>query len=237
MIKTTHRPQLARWGWRGAALAALLVGSAGAVRAQVGVQSDDPTAHSVLPVPEEPKPSSALCRVGQAICWYLPNRIMDVFDIVRVHAAVGDGMGGTLRVTKYIWASSFHDNAWCIGWAGKPRQYPMYGEQVEERYFQFFAAKEGELDRDPTEVGLSFHFMIAGANVAASLGKLADAITGIVGIDLANDDHGPVMFDQTKPEEPLAPAPSAAAPADAGPAQAAPTPAESQTPPSEPAAD
>lgn len=158
---------------------------------------DRPTAHSSMPLPPGPPPPTGFNKALQAVCWYIPNRLMDITDIPRVYVTAGDGQGVSLRATRFLTASWFEDEAYCLGWT---KRTPLwFGEQVQERYFGFFAAQEGTLHRDPTEIGLAAHLLIVGFNVAISLGEAADAITGLVGIDLMGDDHGPVMFDTTQP--------------------------------------
>jgi hypothetical protein len=187
------------------------------VRAQSNqMGNDEPTAFTAVPVPEEPESGPAM-QVLEAICWYIPNRIVDITDIPRIHLAAGDGMGASLRMTKWLmWASWFHDDTWCLGWT--KRTPPLFGESIDERYFSFLAAHKGELDRDKTEIGLSLHFAVVGANLAVSVGEAVDCLLGFVGVDLMADDHGPVFYDATEPEAPAEVAP-AAAPAEAAPAE------------------
>lgn len=163
------------------------------------INSDTPTAYEPMPCP--PKPPSMGVKALQAICWYLPNRFMDLIDIPRAYITIGDGMGMSFRLTKYVlYASWFEDDAFCIGWT--KRKPLFFGEQVQERYFSFLAAREGKMDRDPTDVGLAVHLAIGGLNVAISGGELLDALAGWVGIDLMGDDHGPVLFrDDVKESE------------------------------------
>jgi hypothetical protein len=164
-------------------------------------------------------------KVLSAICWYIPNRIMDVFDIPRLHVAVGDGTGISLRLTRLFDASWFHDDAEALGWA-EDRTGILFGEARDDRHFGLLAAQQGTTTRDPTEVGLSLHLIVAGANIAVSLGEALDCVVGVIGIDLSNDDHGPTMLDYSPvpvdevgkhpvPETPLPPAPLAPAPAPA----------------------
>lgn len=165
--------------------------------AQAPTGSDVSGAHSELPEPVAEE-SGPVMKVLQAACWYIPNRIMDVSDVFRFHFALGEGNGATVRATKWIlWASWFEDSALCLGWT--KRRGILFDETIEERYFALLAASEGDIDRDPTEVGLSFHFIAIGMNFAASAGEALDAVLGVVGVDLMADDHGPVLFyDETE---------------------------------------
>ena len=200
----------------GFSLLALMTPSA---QAQGGGTPAQPTQYTEVPVPKGEESTGAM-RVLEAICWYIPNRIMDLTDIPRLHVAVGDGMGASIRMTKwFFWASWFQSDTWNLGWT--KRTPPFWGEQINERYFRLLAAEHQhydlDRDRDPTEVGLSFHFIVLGANLALSLGEAVDLLTGIVGVDIYGDDKGPVMYDYVVEEEPVeeeaAVDPAAASPA------------------------
>jgi hypothetical protein len=153
-----------------------------------------PGSHSELPVPDEATGSGPIVQALEAICWYLPNRIVDLTDIPRFHFGLGDGNGVSLRMTKYLlYASWFEDQAMCLGWT--KRRGPLFAETIEERFFALgLARSKGDTDRDPTEIGLSFHFVAFGLNLAASGGEFIDAGLGLFGIDLMGDDYGPMFF-------------------------------------------
>jgi hypothetical protein len=162
------------------------------------VLRDEPTAHR--PTTEQHVDENGAPEFLQAVCWYIPNRIVDLLDIPRLYLTFGDGMGASLRITKYINATWFHDDAYGLGYS--PRKPPFFGETVNERYFGFLAAQTGELDRDPSEIGLTFHFIAIGANAAVSLSETVDFVLGFLGIDLRADDHGPVLgADHTTDDE------------------------------------
>lgn len=210
--------------------ALLLACAAPAAFAQSRGRADEPTAFSeVTQAPQEDTQSPAM-RVLSAICWYIPNRVADISDIPRIHLSIGDGMGLTIRATKMLYLSSFQDDAYCLGWAGKPRQFPIFGESIEEQYLGFLAAQAGEIDRDPSEVGLSAHFAVIGANIAVSLGETVDALVGLLGVDLSGDDHGPTMYNYVKPE-PAPAAPNEIITTPAPPAATAPLPPANIAPP------
>jgi len=178
------------------------IASAGiqSARAQAGGSpggpADAPMAFEHMPEQAPPPQPGPVMRVFQSICWYLPNRIMDITDIPRFYITMGDGMGISVRATKWLCASWYHDDVRCLGWT--KRQPPWFDEKIEESYFGFIVAQEGEISRDPTEFGLSLHFILIGANIALSAGETLDALAGFVGVDLMGDDHGPVMFDLKK---------------------------------------
>lgn len=183
---------------------------------------DPPMAYSEV---EKPKTVEEETTSGQrfleAVSWYLPNRILDMADVPRVYITAGDGMGFSARLMRLLTASWFEDSAYGIGWM--PRRPPLFSEHIEERYFCFLAAEAGDLDRDPTEVGLSMHFVALGFNVALSGAEVLDALVGLIGIDLMADDHGPVLMSDQTVSEPVEaatrkqPTPVAERPAASGP--------------------
>lgn len=163
---------------------------------------DAPMVHSPVTVPaqEAPKVSTGM-KIFQAVSWYIPNRIADLFDVPKLHLALGSGLGGTLRATKYFFFSYFDTETYCIGWGGRKMNAGgsiFFHERMDEKYLGFLAAQQGKIQRDPSEVGLSLHLWAIGLNFALSGAELIDAATGLVGIDLMGDDHGPVLFDRTE---------------------------------------
>lgn len=154
--------------------------------------SEPPTSYHRLPGDEPEEPDAWYVHLAQAACWYLPNRVADLSDIPRLYVTIGDGLGFSARFTKWLNGSWFENNAFCLGWT--KRTPPVWGENIEERYFGFLFARKGEFDRDPTEVGLSAHLLVLGANIALSLGEAVDFAVGFLGIDIAADDHGPFLF-------------------------------------------
>lgn len=163
---------------------------------------DAPSVHSPVTQPPkaEPKVSTGM-KILQAISWYIPNRIADIFDVPKAHISLGSGLGANVRATKYFFFSYFDTETNCIGWEGRKMESAgsiFFHEKYDEKYLGFLAAQQGKLQHDPSEVGLSLHLWALGVNFALSGAELLDAVTGIVGVDLMGDDHGPVLFDNTE---------------------------------------
>ncbi|MCE5228893.1 hypothetical protein LLG95_04770 [bacterium] len=177
-------------------------------------QFDVPMVHSPVTVaPQEKSEPSTPMKVLQAVSWYIPNRLADIFDVPKVYLSLGSGLGGTFRATKALYFSYMDTETYCIGWGGRKMDAGgsiFFHERIDEQYMGFLAAQQGNMQRDASELGLSLHLWAIGANIAFSGAELLDAVTGIVGIDLMDDDHGPVFFDKTeKKQAPAVPPPSA----------------------------
>jgi hypothetical protein len=53
------------------------------------------------------------------ILWYLPNRILDAFDVAKLSIGVGPGVGLEVYVTRAIWVSYLNYRSWRFGFDGR----------------------------------------------------------------------------------------------------------------------
>ncbi len=129
------------------------------------------------------------------VLWYLPNRFLDVTDLVRARLRVGPGAAIDARATKFIRAGLGSYLSVYAGLPG-PRQrttprspigleaYSGVSLSVAEASF-----KTGyEPDYSPSEVGIGFQLLILGIDVGIDPLEVGDLVTGLVGIDLVGDD-------------------------------------------------
>lgn len=105
------------------------------------------------------------------ILLYIPNRIVDLLDIVHVGVGIGPGIGLGLHFTRYgrLWAAAGVDLG--IGWVGR------YAKPYEMAIYYFAAA--GPVEAKPrTEKNHYMH--IPKWDIGAYLhGSLADAYAGV----------------------------------------------------------
>jgi hypothetical protein len=168
-------------------------------QAQQDQPTNPPHSYSIVDAEEE---SDRKGSILESICWYIPNRIMDIFDIPSFYVTMGDTQAASLRITKYLNASWVEIDAYCMGW--DPRyesKFLVFTEELDENYFGFLAASKGDIKRDPTEIGLTFHLIALGLNASVSLGEALDVVVGFLGIDLRGDDHGPFLFEDAEEDE------------------------------------
>lgn len=55
----------------------------------------------------------------QRVLWYIPNRLLDVFDTGKFSLGVGPGFGLEVYVTKAIWVSYLNYRSWRFGFDGR----------------------------------------------------------------------------------------------------------------------
>lgn len=130
---------------------------------------------------------------GHKLLFYLPNRVCDVFDVVRARVRVGPGFALGARVTKYGEISVHAYTSVFAGLHG-PRTEPRipWPVGIESRAGVAAVADVSTETTAPTygygEVGLGFHAGIVGLDVGADPVELLDLALGFLFIDLTGDD-------------------------------------------------
>ncbi|MDA3925922.1 MAG: hypothetical protein PF904_14595 [Kiritimatiellae bacterium] len=129
------------------------------------------------------------------IAMYIPNVVLDLFDVVRLRARVGPGIAADVRATKL---ASVFVGSYDSVYAGLPgprnRPKPKLPIGLESRngvqVSVIDATEEGNTGPDygPAEIGLGVHVLIIGVDVGVEPLELLDFVTGIFFIDLRDDD-------------------------------------------------
>jgi hypothetical protein len=125
---------------------------------------------------------------------YIPNIVLDLFDVVRLRVRVGPGIAADVRATKL--ASVFVGSYGSV-YAGLPgprnRPEPKLPFGLESRSGVQVSVVDGTADSDigpdygPTEVGLGVQALIVGVDVGVEPLELLDFVAGIFFIDLRAD--------------------------------------------------
>jgi hypothetical protein len=133
--------------------------------------------------------------VVHRIVMYIPNRVLDVFDIVRCRVRVGPGVAVDVRATKV--ASAFV-GSYASVYAGLPgprnRPFPKLPFGLESRNgvqaSVADATVSGGIDPDygPAEIGVGVHALIIGLDVGVEPLEILDLLAGFFFINLTNDD-------------------------------------------------
>jgi hypothetical protein len=129
------------------------------------------------------------------IAMFIPNVILDLCDVVRLRVRVGPGIAADVRATEL--ASAFVGSYGSV-YAGLPgprnKRRPKLPIGLESRsgiqVSVADATAEGIIGPDygPTEIGVGVHLLIVGLDVGLEPFELLDFVTGLVFIDLRDDD-------------------------------------------------
>jgi hypothetical protein len=126
---------------------------------------------------------------------YLPNRIFDLLDIVRCRAKVGPGAGVGLRVTEFLELYLGSQVSLGLGLPG-PRLEPKFPLPIgiESRNGFKLSVIDGTVFNayepiySTSEVGLSLHLLLVGAEVTVDPVEAIDFLAGIFTLDVREDD-------------------------------------------------
>jgi hypothetical protein len=140
---------------------------------------------------EEAEPSGK--SFGHRLLFYIPNRIFDVFDLVRARVRVGPGLAVDARVTKYgdLYAGGY--SSLFVGVHG-PRTKPRIPWPIgfEARAGIKATSLADVASTGPTygygEVGVGFQAAIVGVDVGVDVAEVLDLVLGLFFIDLTGDD-------------------------------------------------
>jgi hypothetical protein len=129
------------------------------------------------------------------VVMYLPNRLLDAFDIVRLRVRVGPGIAADVRATKV--ASAFA-GSYATVYAGLPgprnRPLPKLPIGVESRSGLQISLADAAVedgvgpDYGPAEIGAGVQVVMAGIDVGIDPLEILDLVAGFFFIDLRGDD-------------------------------------------------
>ena len=129
------------------------------------------------------------------LIFYIPNRIFDIFDIVRARARLGPGFGIGGQLTRLMGA---HANWFTSVWIGLPgpRLDPSlpipFGTQSAVRasvtFFEDIGVGLGGVDYGYGEIELEAQLAILGADVGIDPWEFVDFVFGLATFDPVGDD-------------------------------------------------
>ena len=160
--------------------------------------ADEPAqvAPDAAQVEGEPVASESGGGFMHGVLMYLPNRIFDVFDIVRARVRLGPGLGIGVRATELadVYLGSYV-TVW-VGIHGPRRETKIpWPVGLESKSGAELSVADATVDgsMDPNyglaEFGVDFQALIVGAAVGVDPFEVLDLVLGLLTIDLAEDDY------------------------------------------------
>ena len=166
--------------------------AAGADQGVAVAQAPSEAAPATGAAVEEPEPERDLART---ILFYLPNRVFDVFDILRLRLRVGPGFGAGVRFTEAI---DLYLGGYASLWAGLPgprgKTFPSLPFGVESKSGAEISVLDATLkgpigpEYGPLEVGLDFQLLVFGVAIGVAPSEVVDLVVGFAAQDLRGDD-------------------------------------------------
>ncbi|MFO0984668.1 MAG: hypothetical protein U1E76_23580 [Planctomycetota bacterium] len=124
------------------------------------------------------------------ILFYLPNRVLDLFDIARAGVDVGPGVGIDLRATELATAGLMARTSAGVG-LQTLRHLPIKAaaESYTELGPAFVGAQLGpSWYHDTWDVRAELHVLLVGAHACINLFEILDLLAGLITLDPRGDD-------------------------------------------------
>ena len=142
--------------------------------------------------PPEPEPTIGE-KLAHRIATYVPNRILDLFDIVRLRVRFGSGTASSFRLTRPVSATVGRYSTFYLGLYG-PRGEKMVPSPVGFESYDWDDAPRAARDSPEPyyglgEVGIGFQIPGPGLDVGVEPFEALDFLAGFLLIDLVGDDH------------------------------------------------
>jgi hypothetical protein len=133
--------------------------------------------------------------LGHRLLFYLPNRVLDLADVLRLRGRLGPGLAAGFRGTEYV---SFYAGTYNTVYAGLPgaRRPAKWRSPVgRERWkgIVFFGVDATDTASHgpgytPAEFALGAQLLIVGADVGFEPVELGDLLSGLFLMDPVGDD-------------------------------------------------
>lgn len=157
--------------------------------------SIDVVAHDEVEVsPKEPwrdleaRDSQEEESTASKVLLWIPNRILDLLDVVKLDVGVGPMVGGVVRVTKYgqVGFRGVAPATLRVGAMG--RRAPVLIERANEMGIGPAFLESPDRIICPGEIGIGLDFIAVGAYGGVCVDELVDFFAGIFTFDLKDDD-------------------------------------------------
>ena len=126
--------------------------------------------------------------VFHKIIMWLPNRLLDIWDIFKFDVGVGPAFGATVRVTDYAGLAFRGTAPLSVRVGNLGRRAPFMLESSNEIAAGVPLVRSMDRKVCPTEIGAGADALLAGAYAGVCPDEILDFIAGIFFIDLYDDD-------------------------------------------------
>jgi len=133
---------------------------------------------------------------GHRILWYIPNRILDLVDIVRLRARVGPGISVNVRLTEEanLYMGEYHTAY--AGLPGPRRRVQMrspVGFEQEKGLMLMGVDATDDMNHEPgyssSEFDIGAQLLIVGGEIGIDPVEIGDFLAGFLFIDPVGDDR------------------------------------------------
>jgi hypothetical protein len=134
--------------------------------------------------------------VGQVLVFYVPNRVFDLLDILRLRVRVGPGIAARVRATEGLDVGLGSYSSLFVGIPG-PRQHVELPLPLGLESYTGIEVGPGDAELEggaspnyaSTEFGASLHALVTGFDLGVDPLEVVDLAAGLVLLDFRADDY------------------------------------------------
>jgi len=171
-------------------LAALLLLMAAPLAAAAGDEVYAPASPNKpwpLDFPGQQRSPEEASWVRPVLLW-LPNRFLDLADVLRFDAGAGPAYGGVLRISRYGQGGYRRLAPWSLRAGARGRRWPLMIERSAEEGIGPWYSASPQRKVCPGELGAGLDLGLAGAYLGICLDALPDLLAGLFFADTDRDD-------------------------------------------------
>lgn len=124
----------------------------------------------------------------EEVALYLPNRILDLIDVVKADVGVGPTTGVVVRATKFAQAGVRVVSPFSVRVGPRGRYLPLWLESSSELGISPAFRQSSDRIVGSGEFGAGLDLLLVGAYLGVDLLELGDFVLGVFMIDLKEDD-------------------------------------------------
>jgi len=124
----------------------------------------------------------------RTVSLYLPNRLLDFWDIFRVDVGVGPSLGASLKLSSSLQFSYRRIKPFSLRLGALGRRFPAFVEKRSEIGIGSDIAADRNRRTGDFEIGAGAELLVLGVYAGVCLDESIDFVLGIFGIDVLEDD-------------------------------------------------
>jgi len=124
----------------------------------------------------------------QTVLWYIPNRVLDFTDMLKIDVGVGPSLGAVVRLSRHaqIGARGFYSRSHRLGVLG--RRSPYMKESSSEYGVGPYWKESQQRNICPGEFGFGADVVLISFYLGICVDEIWDFVCGFILLDPSNDD-------------------------------------------------
>lgn len=129
-------------------------------------------------------------QVLRFVLLYIPNRLLDFWDIFRLDVGLGASYGGSLKLSSFLQFAYRKVEPFSLRLGPRGRELPGFFEERDEIGIGSDVRSDPQRRTGDFELGAGVDLLVLGLYGGVCLDETLDFVLGIFGVDVLEDDFG-----------------------------------------------